>query len=211
MEHERKHWENIYRTRQPEEVSWTQEAPAISLDFIRSFQLPKTARIIDIGGGDSRLADFLLDADYKDVTVLDISGAALERARQRLGSRADKIKWVEQDITRFDPPARFDLWHDRAAFHFLTRPEQVNQYLSIARKSINEDGYAVIGTFSPDGPEKCSGLPVRRYDEQTLAMAFSTGFKKISCIREDHITPFQTKQNFLFCSFRKERQVATDK
>jgi len=100
MKPEKKHWEDIYRTRQPEEVSWTQEAPAISLDFIRSFQLPKTARIIDIGGGDSRLADFLLDADYKDVTVLDISGAALERARQRLGSRADKIKWVEQDITK---------------------------------------------------------------------------------------------------------------
>jgi len=143
--------------------------------------------------------------------VLDISGAALERARQRLGSRADKIKWVEQDITRFDPPTRFDLWHDRAAFHFLTKTEQINKYLSIARKIINEDGYAVIGTFSADGPEKCSGLPVRQYDEQTLAAAFSAGFEKISCIREDHITPFQTKQNFLFCSFRKERQVATDK
>ena len=211
MEPEKKHWEDIYRTKQPEEVSWTQEVPVISLDLIRSFQLPKTARIIDIGGGDSKLADFLLDADYKDVTVLDISGAALERARQRLGSRADKIKWVEQDITRFDPTTRFDLWHDRAAFHFLTGIEQINKYLSIAGKSINDGGYAVIGTFSADGPEKCSGLPIRRYDEHTLAAAFSTGFKKISCITEDHITPFQTKQNFLFCSFRKRTQGEVDK
>lgn len=210
MKQGKKHWEDIYRTKRPEEVSWTQEAPAISLDLIRSFQLPKTARIIDIGGGDSRLADFLLDADYKDVTVLDISGAALERARQRLGSRADKIKWVERDITEFEPTTRFDLWHDRAAFHFLTGIEQINKYLSIARKSINEGGYAVIGTFSANGPEKCSGLPIRQYDEQTLAAAFSTGFKKISCIREDHITPFQTKQNFLFCSFRKVRQDEAD-
>lgn len=118
---------------------------------------------------------------------------------------------MKQDITWFDSPTRFDLWHDRAAFHFLTGIEQINKYLSIARKSINDGGYVVIGTFSADGPEKCSGLPIRRYDEQTLAAAFSTGFKKISCIPEDHITPFQTKQNFLYCSFQKERQVAADK
>jgi SAM-dependent methyltransferase len=206
MKQDKTHWENIYRTKQSQEVSWTQEVPKISLDFVRSFKLPKTASIIDIGGGDSKLADFLLDAGYEDVTVLDISGAALERAEQRLGSRADKINWVEQDITRFEPTTRFDLWHDRAAFHFLTTAEQINRYLSIARKSIKDGGYAVIGTFSPDGPEKCSGLPVRRYDEQMLAAAFSTGFKKISCITEDHITPFQTKQNFLFCSFQRIRQ-----
>jgi SAM-dependent methyltransferase len=185
--------------------------PKISLDFVRSFKLPKTASIIDIGGGDSKLVDFLLDAGYEALTVLDISSAALEKAKQRLGSRADKIKWVEQDITRFNPITRFDLWHDRAAFHFLTRTEQINKYLSVARKSVKEGGYAVIGTFSPDGPEKCSGLPVRRYDERMLASAFSTGFKKISCITEDHITPFQTKQNFLFCSFQRIRQDLMEK
>ena len=206
MKQDKTHWENIYRTKQSQEVSWTQEVPKISLDFVRSFKLPKTASIIDIGGGDSKLGDFLLDAGYEDATVLDISGAVLERAEQRLGRRADKINWVEQDITRFEPTTRFDLWHDRAAFHFLTTAEQINRYLSIARKSIKDGGYAVIGTFSPDGPEKCSGLPVRRYDEQMLAAAFSTGFKKISCITEDHITPFQTKQNFLFCSFQRIRQ-----
>ncbi len=210
MEQEKKHWENIYRTKQPEELSWTQETPAVSLDFIRSLQLPETARIIDIGGGDSTFADFLLDADYKDVTVLDISGAALERARRRLGSRAGKIKWVEQDVTSFDPLTRFDLWHDRAAFHFLTKPAQINKYLAVAGKSINEGGYAVIGTFSPNGPEKCSGLPIRRYDEQALAATFSTEFKKISCIAADHITPFQTKQHFLFCSFRKLGRPVAD-
>jgi SAM-dependent methyltransferase len=211
MKQDKTHWENIYRTKQSQEVSWTQEVPKISLDFVRSFKLPKTASIIDIGGGDSKLVDFLLDAGYEALTVLDISSTALERAKQRLGSRADKIKWVEQDIIKLEPTTRFDLWHDRATFHFLTTAEQINRYLSIARKSIKEGGYAVIGTFSADGPEKCSGLPVRRYDEQTLTAEFSTGFKKISCIREDHITPFQTKQNFLFCSFQRVRQGLAEK
>ncbi|HEX9513066.1 MAG TPA: class I SAM-dependent methyltransferase [Puia sp.] len=205
MEQDKNHWEGIYRTKNPQEVSWTQTVPVTSLDFIHGFQLPKTARIIDIGGGDSRLVDYLLDEGFVDITVLDISGEALERARQRLGSRADRVKWVEQDITKFEPPAPFDCWHDRAAFHFLTTREQIKKYISIAGKGIREAGYAVIGTFSINGPEKCSGLPIRRYDERDLTEELSKGFKKIKCITEDHITPFRTKQNFLFCSFKRSK------
>jgi ubiquinone/menaquinone biosynthesis C-methylase UbiE len=203
MDPEKKHWEKIYQTKLPQEVSWTQEVPSTSLDFIHSFQLPKNARIIDIGGGDSRLADFLLDEGFTDITVLDISGKALDKARQRLGDRADKVKWFEQDVTAFHPGTSFDLWHDRAAFHFLTTVEQITTYLSIARHSVKANGYTVIGTFSDQGPDHCSGLPVKQYTEATLANQLNNGFIKIRCITEDHITPFHTTQNFLFCSFRR--------
>ncbi len=208
MARDKDHWENIYRTKHPEEVSWTQERPATSLAFIHGFQLPKTARVIDIGGGDSRLVDCLLDEGYENITVLDISGEALERARQRLGSRANGVTWVQQDVTEYRPAAAFDLWHDRAAFHFLTTGERVTAYLSIARDSVRAGGYAVVGTFSDKGPDRCSGLPVRRYDERLLTEELSRGFNKIRCVTEDHITPFQTKQHFLFCSFKRSQEQA---
>lgn len=204
MERDKNHWENIYRNKQPQELSWTQAVPSSSLTFIHSFHLPKTARIIDVGGGDSRLVDYLLDEGFEDITVLDISGEALDRARKRLKSRADKVKWVEEDITKFEPESSFDCWHDRATFHFLTTKDQVKKYLSAARKGIAEAGYAVIGTFSTSGPDKCSGLPIRRYNEQNLTKELDKGFKKIKCITEDHTTPFRTKQNFLFCSFKRK-------
>ena len=208
MAKNKNHWENIYRTKQSLEVSWTQETPVTSLTFIHGFGLPKAAKIIDIGGGDSRLVDFLLDEGFEDITVLDISGQALERARQRLGTRADMVTWIEQDITEYRPAEAFDLWHDRAAFHFLTTGEQITDYLSIARDGVKAGGYAVVGTFSDQGPDKCSGLPVRRYDEQLLTEELSKGFDKIRCVTEDHITPFQTKQHFLFCSFKRSQELA---
>jgi len=203
VEQGKKHWENIYKTKQPAELSWTEQVPKTSLAFIHSFHLPKTARIIDVGGGDAKLVDFLLGENFQDITVLDISGEALHRARQRLGSNAAKVKWIEEDILEFEPDTTFDLWHDRATFHFLGTSEQTTKYLSIARKSVKQAGYCVIGTFSEEGPEKCSGLPVRRYNDQTLADELSTGFDKLNCVTEDHITPFHTKQNFLFCSFKR--------
>jgi ubiquinone/menaquinone biosynthesis C-methylase UbiE len=203
MDQEKNHWENIYRTKQPQEVSWTQEIPATSLAFIHGFQLPKTARIIDIGGGDSRLVDFLLDEGFEDITVLDISGEALEKARQRLGSRADRVKWVEQDVTEYEPATVFDCWHDRAAFHFLTTEEQITTYLSVARHSVKANGYTIIGTFSDQGPDRCSGLPIKQYSEDSLNRQLKQGFQKIKCITEDHTTPFHTTQNFLFCSFKR--------
>ncbi len=204
METTRKeHWEKIYKTKQPNEVSWTEEVPKTSLDFIHSFNLPKSARIIDIGGGDSRLVDFLLDEGFENVTVLDISYKALERAKKRLGDRANRVTWVASDITEFSPDTNYDLWHDRATFHFLTIDEQIMKYLSTARKAVRSGGYVIIGTFSTYGPKMCSGLDVRRYSEETLTEQLNNGFEKIRCIMEDHITPFNTTQNFLFCSFRR--------
>ncbi|MET7000146.1 class I SAM-dependent methyltransferase [Chitinophaga defluvii] len=198
------HWENVYHTRQPEEVSWTQATPHTSLDFIRAFNLPKTAAIIDIGGGDSKLADYLLEEGYENITVLDISAKALEKAQHRLGDKADKIKWIVQDITTFAPDTQYHLWHDRAAFHFLTAETQVHKYLHTMQQCIPSGGYAVMGTFATTGPEKCSGLPIQQYDENTLAQLLQNGFEKIKCMTTTHTTPFNTKQDFLFCSFRRK-------
>lgn len=200
MTNQKHYWEKIYTEKQPGEVSWTQEVPSTSLDFIRAFNLPKTAGIIDIGGGDSKLVDFLLMEGFEDITVLDISEQALERARKRLGKAASRVTWIVSDITAFKPARHYDLWHDRAAFHFLTSGDQIEKYLSIAKASVK--GFLTIGTFSHDGPTKCSGLEIRQYNEDELQEQLSKGFTKIRCITEDHLTPFNTKQNFLFCSFR---------
>jgi 2-polyprenyl-3-methyl-5-hydroxy-6-metoxy-1,4-benzoquinol methylase len=204
MENKKDHWENIYQVKTPEQVSWTQEVPQTSLDFIHSFHPPKSARIIDIGGGDSKLVDFLLEEGYENVAVLDISEQALNRAKKRLGEKAEKVTWIVSDVTAFEPPTSYDIWHDRAAFHFLTTEPQIVKYLSIAKKAVNENGYMTIGTFSDNGPEKCSGLPIKQYNEETLTEQLNDGFTKIRCITEDHVTPFNTTQNFLFCSFKKQ-------
>lgn len=195
------YWDKIYSTKQPNQVSWTQEVPKTSLDFIHSFNLTKAAKIIDIGGGDSKLADFLLSEGFENITVLDISAKALEKAKQRLGDKAHKINWVVSDITEFEPDKTFDVWHDRATFHFLTTSDQVAKYMDTARKSVN--GFLTIGTFSDNGPEKCSGLSIKQYSEETLTTELQNGFDKLRCITEDHITPFDTTQNFLFCSFKR--------
>lgn len=203
MENNRKeHWETVYETKQPNEVSWTQENPKTSLDFIRDTNLDKSAKIIDIGGGDSKLVDFLLEEGYQNITVLDISANALERAKKRLGKKAEKVNWIVSDITEFNPDNTFDIWHDRATFHFLTSPEQIKTYIETAKKSVT--GFMTIGTFSENGPKKCSGLEIKQYTETELEHQLSDGFKKLKCITEDHITPFETKQNFLFCSFKRE-------
>lgn len=200
--HLKEHWETIYQTKQPNEVSWTQEVPTVSLDFVHQFNIPKTARIIDIGGGDSKLVDCLLQEGYTQISVLDISAAAIQRAKDRLGKDAEKVTWIVSDILDFHPSIKYDLWHDRAAFHFQTNPEQINQYLSIVQKAV--DGMVIIGTFSPDGPKKCSGLEIKQYDENSMKAKFEDNhFKNIECKREDHITPSGMIQNFVFCSFLK--------
>lgn len=202
MEMERKnHWETVYETKQPSEVSWTQENPKTSLDFIRETHLDKTAKIIDIGGGDSNLVDFLLEEGYENISVLDISANALERAKKRLGKNAEKVTWIVSDITEFKPETKYDIWHDRATFHFLTTPEQIKKYAEITQKWIN--GFLIIGTFSENGPKKCSGLDIKQYSETAMENQFSNSFKKLKCITEDHTTPFETKQNFTFCLFEK--------
>jgi|SRR5579872_2294616 len=197
------HWNAIYRTKTPEEMSWTEEIPQTSLSFLDTLSLPKNARIIDVGGGDSRLVDHLLEQGYDQITILDISEEALRRSRQRLGDKASRVQWIVSDITDFHPDGPYDVWHDRATFHFLTTPTQIACYLSIARQTVHPGGYAVIGTFSTNGPQKCSGLPIHQYNEQDLSRELSNGFKKIKCITEDHRTPLNTVQNFLFCSFRR--------
>ena len=195
------HWEEVYRTKQPHEVSWTQKVPRISLELIHGLHLPKSASIIDIGGGDSTLVDSLIIEGYIDITVLDISETALQKAKKRLGTNANKVKWQQADITEFSPSRPYDLWHDRATFHFLTTPEQMDKYLHIARSCVKH--HLIIGTFSENGPDKCSGLSIRKYGADQLEAQFSKGFTKLKCITTDHITPFNTRQNFLFCSFKK--------
>jgi SAM-dependent methyltransferase len=201
MEKLKKHWETVYKTKDPNQVSWTQDVPKTSLDFIHSFGLTKAAKIIDIGGGDSKLVDYLLDEGFENITVLDISAQALDKAKKRLGKKAEKINWVVSDITEYKPKQTFDIWHDRATFHFLTTSEQITKYMDTARNSVT--GFLTIGTFSDNGPEKCSGLQIKQYSEEKLTAELQNGFDKLRCITEDHKTPFDTTQNFLFCSFKK--------
>ena len=201
----KKHWEKVFGTKKATEVSWYQPKPQDSLDFISQFNLPKTASIIDIGSGDSFLVDNLLDLGYTDITVLDISAAAIEKVKERLGEKASLVKWVVSDILNFTTEKKYDCWHDRAAFHFLTTQNEVDKYLEIAQGHITASGKMVIGTFSTEGPKKCSGLPVKQYDEKMLAGSLQKWFKKIRCINTNHITPFKTIQNFLFCSFQKQQ------
>lgn len=206
MEHfnRKTHWENIYENKPLETVSWYQPNPKTSLNFISQFNLAKTAKIIDIGGGDSFFVDHLLDLGYQDITVLDISNAAIERAKTRLGNNASKVKWIVADASEFQPTEQYGFWHDRAAFHFLTDEKEVGNYIKITNKAISENGIMVIGTFSEQGPKKCSGIDIRQYSESTMTDLFQTNFEKIECITVDHKTPFDTIQNFVFCSFRKK-------
>lgn len=202
-EDRKKHWENIYQTKDLKDVSWYQPTPTTSLDFLKQFKISKTAKIIDIGGGDSLLVDNLLDLGYKDITVLDISASSLDKAKQRLGERATKVKWIVADVTNFKPTEQYDFWHDRAAFHFLTQDLEITNYITTIHKNIKPTGVLVIGTFSEKGPKKCSGIEIRQYTEMKMTDLLKHFFKKIKCISVDHQTPFNTIQNFIFCSFKK--------
>lgn len=198
------HWEKIYGTKEQEDVSWYQPIPTTSLEIIEKLNLSEDAKIIDIGGGDSLLADHLLELGYRDVTVLDISQKAIDRAMKRLGEKAERIKWIVSDVLDIQTREQYDLWHDRAAFHFLTNKEEIERYMEIANLYIQTGGSLVVGTFSEKGPEKCSGIRIKQYSEQSLAMILKPYFEKTDCFYTDHKTPFETIQNFLFCSFRKK-------
>lgn len=199
----KKHWENIYQKKELKDVSWFQPTPETSLDFFKQFNVPTTAKVIDVGGGDSFLVDHLLDLGYQDISVLDISAAAIDRAKQRLGEKAKNVKWIVADATAFEPTEKYDFWHDRAAFHFLTDEQEISNYLQIAQESINPTGVLVVGTFSEQGPKMCSGIAIKQYSETTMTDRVKKFFEKIKCVRVDHKTPFDTIQNFVFCSFRK--------
>lgn len=200
----KKHWENIYETKASDQVSWFQVYPKTSMEFVSIFDLSKTAEIIDIGGGDSNFADNLIQAGFKNVTVLDISANAIEKAKARLGANASLVKWIVSDVTEFKPEHQYDFWHDRAAFHFLTSEDQANKYVGIASGGVKQNGHLILGTFSETGPKKCSGLEIKQYSEVSMSQKFEDEFERIKCIHEDHQTPFNTVQNFLFCSFRKK-------
>ena len=197
------HWDKIYGTKEEKEVSWFQPYPKTSMEFVDLFHLPLDANIIDIGGGDSHFVDALLAKGYKNIWILDISAKALEKAKHRLGEQASKVHWIVSDVTEFDPPVLFDFWHDRAAFHFLTSEEKICKYVSIAENAIKKDGYLILGTFSENGPNKCSGFEIKQYSEVSMSARFEVSFERIKCITENHVTPFKTVQNFLFCSFKK--------
>ena len=199
----REHWEQIYQAKQPHELSWYQATPEISLALIMEMKLPLSAKIIDVGGGDSLLVDYLLDAGFQNISVLDISAAAIEKAKLRLGVRAGLVKWIVADITAFIPEEKYDLLHDRAAFHFLTEEHEISAYVKTVTTSLNNKGILVIGTFSEQGPKKCSGIEIKQYSETGLLDLFQSSFEKIKCFSADHHTPFDTVQNFIFCSFRK--------
>ncbi len=193
------HWEGIYKKKMPNEVSWTEERPQTSIDFLNSFNLPHESSIIDIGGGESKFVDFLLLKGYKNITVLDISKNAIEKAKKRIGKESDKVNWIVCDIKNFKPMKKYDFWHDRAVFHFLTSNQNIANY---AKMVSNYARNFVIGTFSTDGPTKCSGLEISQYDEISITKTFETSnFKKVESKRVDHKTPFGTIQNFIFCSF----------
>ena len=200
----RSYWDGIYNNKELASVGWYQAFPELSLQLIHKSQLPVTAKIIDVGGGDSLLVDHLLDRGYKDITVLDVSSRAIEKAKIRLGSRSDLVNWICSDVTDFEPQVRYDLWHDRACFHFLIHKHDIIAYHSSLNKALKKDGIFILGTFSKTGPQKCSGLPVHQYDEKGLRQIFENAFDPIGSIRSVHMTPSEAAQNYVFCTFKNK-------
>lgn len=197
------HWQGVYSSRASDTVSWFQAAAEPSLRMIERLGVLPPARIIDVGGGASRLVDALAGRGFQ-VTVLDIAASALAVARRRLGADAKRVEWEVADITRWRPRASFDVWHDRAVFHFLTEPADREAYLSALGEGLAPDGAVILATFAPDGPERCSGLPVRRYGVEALAAELGPGFSLVDQMREIHVTPTGAAQPFTWTAFRRQ-------
>jgi len=199
------HWQNVYRTKGEADVSWFEETPQVSLELIRATGTEKSASIIDIGGGASRLVDALLVEGYSSVAVLDLSEEALEASRARLGPSGARVNWIIADVTTWRPRQPYDVWHDRAALHFLIEVADRAAYANCVRDAVRPGGHVIIGTFAPDGPEKCSGLPVMRHDANSLAELLGTSFKLIETRRHGHQTPAGAVQWFQFSRFRRDQ------
>ena len=199
------HWQNVYATKGEAEVSWFQASPTISLEMIRAARPDHDAAIIDIGGGASRLADALLLDGYCDLAVLDLSANALDAAQMRIGAAASTVDWIVADATTWRPAKTYDVWHDRAAFHFLTDPHDRAAYVERLRLAVKPEGHVIIATFAPDGPEKCSGLPVQRHDSTSLAAELGPEFALVETRRETHHTPWDSTQAFQFSRFRRRK------
>jgi SAM-dependent methyltransferase len=203
------HWNQVYQTKAPDDVSWFQTRPATSLRLIEACGFSKVDGIIDVGGGASVLVDALLDAGFTKLAVLDISATALDHAKRRLGARAGAVDWFAADVTTFTPPRQFSLWHDRAVFHFLTEKADRQKYVATIKRTLTPDGHAVIATFAIDGPEKCSGLKVSRYGAPTICAELGAEFQLLQQVNETHVTPWNTEQRFSY--FRFARQGAGSK
>jgi 2-polyprenyl-3-methyl-5-hydroxy-6-metoxy-1,4-benzoquinol methylase len=199
----KKHWETVYDQKKPVEVSWYQVEPTVSLEFIASTKIDNAAKIIDVGGGASLLVDKLLDKGFQDLTVLDISSKAIHHAWQRLGRRAENVSWIEADVTEFESSVQYDLWHDRAVFHFLTEAEDRTKYVRRLEDTVKPGGHVVIAAFAIDGHQKCSGLEVERYSPEKMGNELGDSFELVNSVSEVHITPWNKEQKFIYCYFKK--------
>ena len=197
------HWEEIYTERRPAEVSWFQSHPEHSLALIKQTGLGKRAGVIDIGGGTSTLVDHLLEAGYENIAVLDIASIAIARVQARLGKRAGEVTWIESDVSGHAPESLYDIWHDRAVFHFLTHARDREHYLEALSRSLKPDGQVIIATFSENGPSQCSGLDVVRYSPMTLSQALGPQYHLVETLTEEHHTPGGGLQEFVYCRFRR--------
>ncbi len=202
MQDQKEHWEQVYQTKQATAVSWFQEHATRSLELIRSIGAPLSADMIDVGGGASTLVDDLLGNGYKNLTVLDLSASALEVARKRLGASGEGVSWMTGNICHVDlPNQKFDIWHDRAVFHFLTDPSDRAAYVGQVLKSVKPGAHLIVATFAPDGPEQCSGLPVAKYSPEKLHQEFGASFDLLEHMSEVHTTPWGSEQKFVYCHF----------
>jgi len=197
------HWEKIYDEKNEDEVSWFQKETNESIKMIQSAGI-ENPKIIDVGSGRSKLLKNLIEIGYNDLTYLDISEAALKKSKEFLGEQSYKVRWISKDVLTFKTDEKFDIWHDRAVFHFLNEENLIRKYIDIVEKNISESGHLIIGTFSENGPLKCSGLDVKRYSEKVIEKIFNRSFKLIDSFYYDHVTPFNTTQNFLFSHFIKK-------
>lgn len=205
MSDRKAHWENVYSTRKPHEVGWYQAYPEIPLHLIASTGVDRNAAIIDVGGGASNLVDALLENGYSDVTVLDLSAAALEATRARLGQASSQVKWLVEDVSCFTPPRQYDVWHDRAVFHFLTEVSDRQRYMEAARAALPPGGHLIMATFALDGPPQCSGLDIVRYSPESLQQEVGAGFTLEESFGGLHVTPSQGKQSYTFCRFIRKK------
>lgn len=197
------YWDEVYKKKSEQEVSWFQEVPTTSLKMIDELHLTNDTQIIDIGGGDSRLVDHLIIRGFSNISILDISSEALEKAKKRLHKSTTEIDFIAIDVTLFKPTKKYMLWHDRATFHFLTQLDQVEKYLKIAHEALDEGGNLIISTFSKTGPEKCSGLSITQYSQEDLKKLFGKYFQNIECFEDTHQTLWGSTQNFVYCGFKK--------